>query len=658
MMGAPAIPFPNSRGAPGAGESPPEPAPFDTAEETQAADPLAAVSDATLLQIMQRDHSNSRDARETCSRLNRRNWDALHGKFDFLAKKRPGQSQIVIPSLETSLEQVCAQLTEQLVGFAQWFTATYEGDLPPLPGLGADEAARILRIELERLAVDGGCMPTTYGMHRLIYDSLKLGLIEREVCWKVAMVPEEKPTYTLDGGGIVIGTREEMRLRIDLVPFDDHFPDPSPAKLYNIHELEVPISALPDLGFTPDEIKAMRHATPGTEKLEQRRRRAGVAQSMPNPQHTVQLREFWGDLIHPQTGDCIARAVTFMTAANTAVVKRPEYIRDLHWHGLRPFIHVPLLPTPSADQHHAFLDIAVPLVEAECELFNLIADAGFHASLGIKEVRSYMLVDPTTIAKGITAGLELEVAEGRGEGDVVKRVETGTLSPDMLTVYDRIARTRQEATRTNDLQLGRQAVRKTSATEINQITESSDDLFSNMALRFEDTAIEPLLELCWLTMWQDADDSMIQRIGSALKDETHGKTLALLTPEERFVAFASSVSFKVRGYKYQLQSAKDIQTVMMLQQQALQNPALAQVLQAKIDPVKFYEMVLRAKGIDPADLAPDAQTQPMDPMLMQGQAGNPQGGGAVNPAQNPAMGSAQESMAPPNAMGERGMQLP
>jgi hypothetical protein len=621
-------------------------------------DPLPQIDETILLQIMQRDYERSRSARESRKRLNRRNWDALHGKFDFLAKKRPGQSQIVIPSLETSLEQICAQLTEQLVGFSRWFTAEYQGDQPPIPGLKAEAAARILQIELERLAVDGGCMPTTYGMHRLIYDSLKIGLIESEVCWKVSMAPESRPTYQMEDGQMVVGSMESMRLRVDLVPFDDFFPDPSAAKQYMIHELEVPISALPDLGFSPEEIDSMRHASPGTEKLEEQRRRSGMANAMPSPTNRVLLREYWGDLTHPQTGNLLAERVTFMTCGTTHVVKDPQRIRDLFWPGLRPFIHVPLIPTPTAEQHHAFCDIAVPLIEAECELFNLITDAGFHGALGVKEIHAYKYVNPEDLGKGLVAGDQLQRIEGSGDAPGVVKVDTGTLSPEMLTVYDRIARTRQEATRTNDLQLGRQAVRKTSATEINEITQSSDDLFSNMALRFEDTAIEPLLELCWLTLWQFADDAMIQRIGSMLKDPTHGQTLAMLTPEERFVAFANATSFKVHGYKYQLQSVKDIQTILQLEQMAAQNPALAQVLQQAISPVKLFKLVLMAKGLDPAMLAPDPGEMPLDPALMQGQAGNPQGPGGTNPAAAPQLGAAMNRAQPPNAQGERGIQQP
>src|SRR5262249_25550988 len=60
-------------------------------------EPLPQVEDSILLMAMQQQYEKSKTARETRARLNRRNWDALHGKFDFLAKKRPGQSQIVIP---------------------------------------------------------------------------------------------------------------------------------------------------------------------------------------------------------------------------------------------------------------------------------------------------------------------------------------------------------------------------------------------------------------------------------------------------------------------------------------------------------------------------------------------------------------------------------
>ena len=43
--------------------------------------------------------------------------------------------------------------------------------------------------------------------------------------------------------------------------------------------------------------------------------------------------------------------------------RTPVRIRDILWAGKRPFVSIPLLPTPTAEEHHAFVDIARPLVE-------------------------------------------------------------------------------------------------------------------------------------------------------------------------------------------------------------------------------------------------------------------------------------------------------
>jgi hypothetical protein len=623
------------------------------AEPLEPADPLEAISDDTLLQIMRSAYERSKTSRAVRKQLNKRNWDAFHGKFAFLTKKQAGQSAVVVPSLETSVEQVCAQLSQQLVGMAQWFSASYEGKDPPLPELSPSQAAKLLRQELDRLAVDGGSMSTTYGMTRLVYDAIKIGLIEAEVTAKVTVQPEEEPTYDLGmGGELRPGTRMATRLRVELVPFDDYFPDPDPVRHYDIHEVVVSIADLPELGFDDDEIEKIRLAAPGMEKQADRQKRDGIASGMPVLPHQVLLREYWGDLIDPTTGRMLAEECFFIAVADTYVIRRPVKISELLWHGKRPFVSVPLLPTPVAQQHHAFLDIAVPLVEVESELTNLVIDGGFNAALGAKVIHSYKLVDPTSVSKGITPGWTGEVAEGY-DGDVIQKVDTGTLTQEMLTVLDRHARMRQEAFRINDLQLGRQAERKTSATEINEISESSSDLFSNIALRFEDTWIEPLLELCWLTMWQFADQPMVDRMAPVVGPDNAG-TLGALTDVERFVAFASAATFKVQGYKYQLQAARNFQKLMMLQQYVAQNPAVQQLVATEISPMKQFKMALQALGIDPEELKPDPDEQPLDPMLLQGQAGNPQG---ANPAVNGGA-AAMEEAAPPNMMGDRGIQSP
>jgi hypothetical protein len=97
-----------------------------------------------------------------------------------------------------------------------------------------------------------------------------------------------------------------------------------------------------------------------------------------------------------------------------------------------------------------------------------------------------------------------------------------------------------------------------------------------------------------------------------------------------------------------LASLKQSQALMMLRQQTMTNPALAQVMQQEISPIKEYKMFLRSNGIDPEDLRPDPGEQQMDPMLLANQSGG----------QNPMGGPPQDGGPPPNQMGERGIQSP
>lgn len=630
------------------GMAPPMPLPQEPETPDLPDEPIPDIDDAVLLQIMQAAYETARDARATRKRLNDRNWDAVHGKFAFLTKKQPGQSAIVVSALETSLEQISAQLTQQLVGASNWFSADYDGQPPPLPGLDADAAARILRVELDRMSVEGGGIPTQVGVTRFIYDALKLGLIESVVTAKVSVDMDEVPKYEVGPGGeLVQRMKPATRLRVDLIPFSDHFPDPSPARHYDIHEVEVHIADLPDLGFSDEEIAEIRNCNVGSEKQEESRKRAGLTSGMPNKKNCVWLREYWGDLIDPQTGEMLAKKAFFVTAGGSHVARKPVKIKDILWHDYRPFISIPLAPTPTAEVHHAFLDMAIPLIEVESELTNLMIDGGFAEALGAKILKEYMLVDELSVAKGVLPGQILSVKEGYPNEKVYERVDTGTVTQQMLSTLDRMSRERQQALRINDLQAGRTPQRKQSATEITMIEEAGNDLFSNMALRFEDTFIEPMLELLWLTLWQFADESMVARMAPTVGAE-NGEILTLMKPAERFVAFASAALFKVQGYKYQLQAMKNWQKWMAFRQQAMTNQALMSVLQGEVSPIKEYKMGLQALGIDPNELRPEPGEPSMDPALMAGQSGNP--------GQNPQAGQ-NEAIAPPNALGERGSQI-
>lgn len=621
-------------------------------EET---DPFPDISDTILLHIMNEGYSRSRESRRERNRANELNWKALHGQFEFLNRKQPGQSRIVIPALEVALEQIAGTLTDQLVGFKNWFQCEYETGDPPLPEMSEDVAASVLRGELDALAIEGNYLPSTYGIRRAIYDSIKVALIESVATWKVSVVDADDTVYDFaedPTAAPVAVNRETRRLRIEIVPFADHYPDPSPAKMFDIHEVDVPIADLPAMGFDELTIQKMRGIL-STEKEEQRRIRSGNYTTQQVPRHRVILREWWGDLVDPYTGRVLAKNVTFTTAGASMVVKRPVPIRNLLWHGRRPWITVPLIPSPLSHVHHAFLDIARPLVETESELTNLVIDGGFSSVHGIKVVAEYAMEDPSVIAGGLVPGITIKRAEGHGDVDVVQRVDTGTIEAETITVLDRIANMRQEAFRITDLQMGRLPQRKESATAISEVTEASNDLFSSMAQRFE-KSLESLIELCWLTMWQFLD--AFEPIGRVAKliGPDYAASYAAMTPQERFVLMANGIKFKVTGYKSMQSSVKDYQKLLTLQNFISQNPALLMVYQQEFSPLKMFRVLYRALGIDPMELRRDPNEPMIPPEVIAGASGNPQG----QQAGSPAPGGDMAAGPPTNADGNRGIQGP
>src|SRR5262249_56805239 len=70
-------------GMPMGGPPPPPPDLGMEAPPIEDPDPLPQVDDAILLQAMQIAYEQSKSTRETRRKLNRRNWDAFHGKFEF-----------------------------------------------------------------------------------------------------------------------------------------------------------------------------------------------------------------------------------------------------------------------------------------------------------------------------------------------------------------------------------------------------------------------------------------------------------------------------------------------------------------------------------------------------------------------------------------------
>ena len=647
----------------------------------------APIDDAMTLRIVDAAYARSKDARAARRDKNQFNWDALHGRFDWLQRKLEGQSREVLASLSMALEDIADTLSRSLVGMNDWFSM--ELDAPEIEDMGlelqqffgqdaflsGETAANMLNAALERLHRPGNAIPTATSIRLLIYLACKYGLVESEFVVKASMVEHLRWTFRLqldrdaavaaagqEGGatteihmlpGVPVARVPvpEPRLHLELVPYEDYYPDPSPHGLYEIHEVEIHRSDLAAHGFSEEQVRAVNAWVDGEIDAAKDARSADTnkttSQKDPN---RIRLREYWGNFIDPETGACLLRNGYAMTCG--PVVLTPPGPNPW-WHGRSPFVRCVLMPNvPSDPTHWAFFDWAVPLFGTECELTNLVIDGGFSSVHGAHEVDDWRYANPQELAKGVRPGLKLLTLEGKDAQPGIRRIDTGMLQSETLEVLGRITRMRQEATRTSDLSMGMLPDRAVKATEVLSVEQSSDALFREIAARIEDH-LEPILELAWLTMWQGLD-TLPRWISRCLTPEQR-EAFERLGAGGRFVALANGVRVKVAGLQQTQDRMRDLQKTQMLLTTLSGNPALLAYYQQENSVPKLLRIIQRALHIDPTETARDPNEATIDPAMLMGMAGAPNM--AANPAVNPAGASATETLAPPNPMGERGGQV-
>ncbi len=650
-------------------------------------------TESEIVQIVEQDKLRSTDVRRERSIQNRLNWRFFHGGQDWSAK-RDGQSRIFLPDLPMAVQQMAAALENQLITFEKWFSVETLGGLSMFDG---DTLQKIVSHCLNRLWKPGNEVDTSLKFPTVLADVIILGLIESEICLKVFGVDSERPVYMLEStdpkrpaGMMTDDSSEEpndttpytyerlsrrikramlrtFRLAIDVVPFEDSYPDPGKGNSYHIHSVRRHISELranPD--YDPAVVEAIAKHQERHEDTLAKNRRAGLEWSgerVRDP-NEVAVDEFWGDLICQKTGRVVGRN-QLVTVAGNRILRSPG--PNPMWHGYRPLVRCSLLRTPASPVHKAVLDHAVPMAEAENELLSLMTDGALKSVHGVNQVRPDLLLDPTSISAGIPAGFSGVMKKGAPANvSWFERLDTGQSMPQYAdSVVNRLSRGRQVALMSNDLQLGNLPPRQVKATEIVEAQESRATLYENIAVRVEENLIEPTLQLGWMTMWQHLDDfsqpELIQILGTE-----RAMLLQKLTPEDRFYLMVNNVKFKVRGLRAIMARTKEFQKLMALVNAVTTSPLLAMAFNQRFSTPRLLEKLVRSVNLDPTELEYRSDEKlAIDPRLIAvtlgagGQAGGAAGGTEPLPgaAGSQAPGEIEQGFAQPNPTGMRGAQI-
>lgn len=609
-------------------------------------EPVSKEKDESLTVIQQvlTARDQAWDAKYSRMVKNRRNMDAYLGKQDW-SYKQDGQSTEFIPKTSVAVEAMGNFIKRGLLKFGPWYSAQTDRSLDQL--VTGQQLCAILNNFLQDLW-DGN--NTSKKFEIVISDAIKMGLLNSVIILKIhggmaplrrfRFVPGQRLGDTQEEDTLEMEEDKQWKLRIDLIPPEDYYPDPSGNGLFEIHSVERDLHEVLDAAeegiYDPKVVKQLvdtDYKMPEDEKKsEQDKNQDDFTQ--PSFRKRVVLDEYWGTLL--KSDGTVAHRNVVCTVANKRFLIRPPEPNPF-WHQESPFVAAPIVRIPGSVHHKALFDDAVGLNFALNELFNLILDGGMAAVWGTKQIRIEDMEDPGQVAGGLKQGTTIAVKQTLPHNaKVVEECSTGDVPQDAMAIYEAIDREFNTAVMTNELKLGSMPSKQVRATEIVEVSQSQAITLDGMIADVERTIIDPTLYKSWMCVLQNADDFNPQMMAS-VTDKVVANMIMRASPEERFALFGGRTQFRTFGLSATMAKALDFQKFMAMMQAVQMNPMLFRAFMMKFSPERALVTIMSKLNINPDDLqqSPEEQAnagQAMQETLGLGMLMNPQGQGGQQSA--------------------------
>jgi hypothetical protein len=269
-------------------------------------------SENEIFDALDRYHRISHNARWTRHAKNKEGWDFFHCRQDW-SHKMKHQSKDFMPDFPMAIERIANTFSQPFADTEDWFDVVPTGIGPTV--MDPVILRRLMLYYLNRLYQPGDYTDLSRSFAMVMHDAAKMVAIEAVACAKVYAVLCDRPQYMLESGnefGMASDYQQldvtvkqvnvpTLRLAIDVVPWEDFFPDPTGNNLFDIHEKSVTLAHLRDNPDYDREVidtlvndRGTGGAT-GTTPEYERRRRANQDDPGDNSLYSPRIRENWGD---------------------------------------------------------------------------------------------------------------------------------------------------------------------------------------------------------------------------------------------------------------------------------------------------------------------------------------------------------------------------
>lgn len=527
-----------------------------------------------------------------------KNWNLYLGHQDW-SHKLEGQSKEFLPKVPVSVEQLTSLIKRALVQFGNYFSVDTDVDLGQL--VTGNQIREILKVFLKDLWTPNN---TRMDFPTVVSDAVKQALLKSLIIWKIHGGTTRQRKFQFERG---IGMREmeqdTWKLRVDLVRFEDYYPDPTGAGLYEIHRVERDLHEILALAEGEDAIydKAVVDQLIGTsqERPEDEELRDDARNQTetikPGFRRRVVVDEFWGTILKLD-GTVAHRNVVAAVANERFLIRPPE--ANPFWHQRSPFVVAPLIRVPHSVWHKAIYDDASDLNIAINELYNLLIDGGMASVWGISQLRVEDLEDPSQVEGGIRQGMTLAVKQTLPHNaKVFERVSDGKMPLEATSILESLMSEFSTAALTNELKMGQLPPKQVLATEIVESGQGQNLMLDGIVADLENMAMTPALEMCFQVIMQVAD-TLPEEAFNFIDDKKVALMIMRASPEERYALFAGRMSFRVFGLSATLARALEFQKIMAFLQAVTVSPIFAQSFLLKYSPERFLEQLMATLNLN------------------------------------------------------------
>jgi len=558
-----------------------------------------SANDEKVMNFIRECRCEADDAKKTRMELNKANYDMYHMRHDF-EHKEEGQSTEVLSKQPMAVEQISSFFQQALVDMGSWFkvnAANKQSEQSML--IKPDEIQKVLVRQLEK---EHYYTHVGHSVKSALLGAVKISKIHGQTVVKPKYITKIKKKGSKRVKQLIKQEDKSFQIKIDLIPQENFYMDPTGSKLYEIEDMWIDLHELKKLSrgdnpiYLSSEVnKISPNGADDLEEDQRKERETGQNNTVVSHRHRVKVTEFWGTVLD-SAGEIMFENVVCTMADDKFLIRRPT--ENPLWHQESPYNVAPLIEVPGSVWHKALMDAPTKHNNALNEIYNLMLDGAMKAVNNISQIRTAWLEDTSQVEDGIKSGTTLKINESAPPGaKVMETLNTGDVPREGLEIMNIVQQEFNSSALTSDLRSGVTPFRQTSATATVEQSNTITSVFQGVAKNFETKSIQRELELSWLTLaqgWQDLDPEEL----NALFGEKRGGELSKLDPEDIFAATVQGLKFTVFGVTMTLNKSQDFRKLTTMLQTIGGSEVLVEEFVKKYSFGELMEEILTALDID------------------------------------------------------------